>query len=100
MPHTPIRVSLPKSRAVTSPPASGGAQEQLAAHKLAFLRRLGLAEVLAGEGTLPIVLDDSLVNTDPERIRQIHRVLFRAADRLQVLLLSCHDVLYDRLGAE
>ena len=74
---------------------SGGAQEQLA-----LLTRLGLAEVLAGEGTLPIVLDDSLVNTDPERIRQIHRVLFRAADRLQVLLLSCHDVLFDGLGAE
>jgi hypothetical protein len=74
---------------------SGGAQEQLA-----LLTRLGLAEVLAGEGTLPLVLDDSLVNTDPQRLRQIHRVLFRAADRLQVLLLSCHDVLFDGLGAE
>ena len=74
---------------------SGGAQEQLA-----LLTRLGLAEVLAGEGTLPIVLDDSLVNTDPERIRRIHRVLFRAAERLQVLLLSCHEVLFDGLGAE
>ncbi len=74
---------------------SGGAQEQLT-----LLTRLGLAEVLAGDGTLPIVLDDSLVNTDPERIRQIHRVLFRAADKLQVLLFSCHDVLFDGLGAE
>ncbi|MHB1542464.1 MAG: AAA family ATPase [Steroidobacteraceae bacterium] len=74
---------------------SGGAQEQLA-----LLARLGLAEVLAGEGTLPLVLDDSLVNTDPERIRRIHRVLFRAAEKLQVLLLSCHDVLFDGLGAE
>ena len=74
---------------------SGGAQEQLA-----LLARLGLAEVLAGDGTLPLVLDDSLVNTDPERIRRIHRVLFRAAEKLQVLLLSCHDVLFDGLGAD
>jgi hypothetical protein len=74
---------------------SSGAQEQLA-----LLTRLGIAEVLAGEGTLPIVLDDSLVNTDPDRIRRIHRVLFRAAEKLQVLLLSCHDVLFDGLGAE
>ena len=74
---------------------SGGAQEQLT-----LLTRIGLAEVLAGEGTLPLVLDDSLVNTDPLRIRQIHRVLFRAADRLQLLVFSCHDVLFDGLGAE
>jgi len=73
---------------------SGGAQEQLA-----LLTRIGLAEVLAGEGTLPLVLDDSLVNTDPLRIRQIHRVLFRAVDTLQVLVFSCHDVLFDGLGA-
>ncbi|MGH8297253.1 MAG: hypothetical protein ACRETZ_17400, partial [Steroidobacteraceae bacterium] len=74
---------------------SGGAQEQLG-----LLTRLGLAEVLAGEGTLPLVLDDSLVNTDPERIRRIHRVLYRAAEKLQVLVMSCHDVLFDGLGAD
>lgn len=74
---------------------SGGAQEQLG-----LLTRLGLAEVLAAEGTLPLVLDDSLVNTDPERIRRIHRVLYRAAEKLQVLVMSCHDVLFDGLGAE
>ena len=49
---------------------------------------------------MPRVLDDSLVNTDPERIRRIHRVLYRAAENLQVLVLSCHDVLFDGLGAE
>jgi hypothetical protein len=74
---------------------SGGAQEQIS-----LLTRLGLAEVLAGEGTLPLVLDDVLINTDPERIRRIHRALYRAADKLQILLFSCHDVLFDGLGAE
>lgn len=74
---------------------SGGAQEQIS-----LLTRIGLAEVLAGEGTLPLVLDDVLINTDPERIKRIHRVLYRAADKLQILLFSCHDVLFDGLGAE
>jgi len=57
------------------------------------------AEVLAADGTLPLVLDDALVNTDPERIRRIQRLLFRAADTLQSPV-SCHDVLFDGLGAE
>jgi DNA repair exonuclease SbcCD ATPase subunit len=74
---------------------SGGAQEQVS-----LLTRIGLAEVLAANGTLPLVLDDALINTDPERIRQIQRLLFRAADNLQIILFSCHDVLFDGLGAE
>jgi hypothetical protein len=27
-------------------------------------------------------------------------LLFRAADNLQIILFSCHDVLFDGLGAE
>jgi DNA repair exonuclease SbcCD ATPase subunit len=74
---------------------SGGAQEQIS-----LLTRIGIAEVLAGDGTLPLILDDALINTDPERIKRVHRALFRAADKLQVILFSCHDVLFDGLGAE
>jgi DNA repair exonuclease SbcCD ATPase subunit len=74
---------------------SGGAQEQIS-----LVTRIGLAEVLAAEGTLPLILDDALINTDPERIRRIQRLLFRAADNLQIILFSCHDVLFDGLGAE
>lgn len=74
---------------------SGGAQEQIS-----LVTRIGLAEVLAAEGTLPLILDDALMNTDPERIRRIQRLLFRAADNLQIILFSCHDVLFDGLGAE
>ena len=44
---------------------SGGAQEQIS-----LVTRIGLAEVLAAEGTLPLILDDALVNTDPERVRR------------------------------
>ena len=46
------------------------------------------------------MLDDVLINTDPERIKLIHRVVYKAAERLQILLLSCHDVLFDGLGAD
>jgi hypothetical protein len=74
---------------------SGGAQEQIS-----LLARIGIAEVLAGEGTLPLILDDVLINTDPERIRRMHRALFRASERLQIMVFSCHDVLFDGLGAE
>jgi hypothetical protein len=38
---------------------SGGAQEQVS-----LLTRIGLAEVLAADGTLPLVLDDALINKD------------------------------------
>jgi len=74
---------------------SGGAREQIS-----LLTRIGIAEVLAGEGTLPLILDDALINTDPERIQRVHRALFRAAEKLQILLFSCHDILFDGLGAE
>lgn len=74
---------------------SGGAQEQLA-----LMTRIGIAEVLAGDSRLPLILDDGLVNSDPERLRMIHRALDRAGKTLQIILLSCHEVLYDELGAD
>ncbi len=74
---------------------SGGAQEQLG-----ILVRVGLAEVLRGEGTLPLVLDDALINTDAERIRQIQRLLYRASRELQIILFTCHGELFDALGAD
>ena len=74
---------------------SGGAQEQFS-----LMTRIGLAEVLAAEGRLPLVLDDSLVNSDADRIRQVHRALDRASERLQIIILTCHEPLFDELGAD
>lgn len=87
-----------KSGSVSEPFAalSGGAQEQVS-----LLTRIGLAEVLANGARLPLMLDDALVNTDPARIRLIQRALRRAAQSgLQVLLFSCHDELFDAMGAD
>jgi uncharacterized protein YhaN len=72
---------------------SGGAREQLG-----VLVRLGLAEVLAQEESLPIVLDDSLAYTDAERHAEMLRVLFRASKHQQIIVLSCHPVPFERLG--
>jgi uncharacterized protein YhaN len=74
---------------------SGGSREQLA-----LVTRIGFAEVLAGDGRLPLLLDDALVNTDPGRIKCVHRILDRASVKLQVLVFTCHDILFDSLGAE
>jgi DNA repair exonuclease SbcCD ATPase subunit len=74
---------------------SGGAREQLA-----LLVRIGLAEVLGTEESWPLVLDDVLVNTDPERIRRIQRALYHAGQRMQILLFTCHGALFDALGPD
>lgn len=74
---------------------SGGAREQVS-----LLTRLGLAEVLAGEEGWPLVLDDVLVNTDPNRIRAMQPVLYEASRRHQILLFTCHGSLFDNVGAD
>ena len=74
---------------------SGGAREQLS-----LLVRIGLAEVVGGNESWPLVLDDVLVNTDAERIRRMQRALFRAGQKMQILLFTCHGSLFDTLGPD
>jgi DNA repair exonuclease SbcCD ATPase subunit len=74
---------------------SGGAREQLS-----LLVRIGLAEVLGSSESWPLVLDDALVNTDPERIRRVQRLLYQASRRMQILLFTCHGPLFDELGPD
>jgi uncharacterized protein YhaN len=53
--------------------------------------RLALAEEFAERGTrLPLIMDDVLVNFDPERAVSVAGVISEVADRHQVLLLTCH----------
>lgn len=74
---------------------SGGEREQLS-----LVVRLALADVLRGDGTLPLLLDDSMVNSDSERIQIVQRLLYHAARNLQIILFTCQDTLFDRLGAD
>ncbi len=60
--------------------------------------RLGLAGELARRGTaLPLVMDDALVNLDPERAAAMAIVLGDVAQRHQVLFFTCHPTTRDLL---
>ena len=77
---------------------SGGTREQVAAAV-----RLAIAELLATDhgGTLPIVFDDAFTNSDPERIRSLHRMLDLASrNGVQVIVLTCTPEEYEALGAK
>lgn len=73
---------------------SFGTREQMG-----LLSRLAYADVLqeAGKPTL-IILDDVLTNSDTERLEQMKRVLFDAAQRHQILLFSCHPEQWRDVG--
>ena len=69
---------------------SGGEQEQV---HLAV--RLALADVLCqSEGNQLLVLDDVLIATDAGRLGRVRDVLAECAQRLQVIVLSCHPDRY------
>ncbi|MCA9427727.1 MAG: hypothetical protein KC994_21795, partial [Candidatus Omnitrophica bacterium] len=64
---------------------SGGETEQVY-----LVTRLALAETLAKEQRQMVVLDDILTATDTGRLARIMTLLEEAADRLQILILTCH----------
>ena len=74
---------------------SFGAREQMG-----VISRLAYADLLkeAGRPTL-IILDDALVHSDDQRLGQMKRVLFDAAQRHQVLLFTCHPGVWRDMGA-
>ncbi len=75
---------------------SFGAREQMG-----VISRLAYADLLkaAGRPTL-IILDDALVHSDAQRLAQMKRVLFDAAQRHQVLLFTCHPGNWRDMGVE
>ncbi|CAN7565116.1 ATP-binding protein [Variovorax sp. LjRoot178] len=73
---------------------SFGAREQLG-----VISRFAYADLLqqAGRPTL-LILDDALVHSDADRLAQMKRVLFDAAQRHQVLLFTCHPEKWRDMG--
>lgn len=66
---------------------SDGTREQIA-----IIVRLGLGRLLAERGRpVPVVLDDSLVFSDDDRIERMFDVLTRAAEKQQVIVLTCRS---------
>lgn len=74
---------------------SVGTREQLA-----VLTRLAFAELLSERGQpAAVILDDALVYSDRSRLRRMQAELLRAAERLQVLVLTCRPDDYVGLDA-
>ncbi len=75
---------------------SGGTRDQIA-----LFTRIAFAELYAERhGRHALVLDDPLVNSDPERRARILDVLARAARDLQILVFTCRPDDYLGLSCE
>lgn len=73
---------------------SDGTQEQLA-----VLARLAYARLIADTGeAVPLILDDALVYADDERIARMFVALEEAAKHHQVLVLTCRERTFEKLG--
>jgi DNA repair exonuclease SbcCD ATPase subunit len=74
---------------------SEGTQEQIA-----VLTRLGFAELMLDQGRpATVILDDALVFSDDDRIERMFDIMTRAAERMQIIILTCRKRLFTRLGA-
>jgi DNA repair exonuclease SbcCD ATPase subunit len=74
---------------------SDGTREQIA-----ILTRLAFAELLADQGRpAVVVLDDALVFSDDQRIEQMFEILVRAAEKLQIIVLTCRERVFRNLPA-
>ena len=62
--------------------------------------RFALAEQLSTTSPLPLLLDDILVNSDPERAPRMARAIAEVAQRQQVFMFTCHPWVVDLLTDE
>ena len=68
---------------------SAGAREQIA-----LLARLACATLVADDGGAPVLLDDALGHSDPQRLAGLGRALTLAGRRCQVIVLTCDPARY------
>jgi uncharacterized protein YhaN len=67
--------------------------------QLAVLVRLAYADLLSEQGMpVTVILDDALVHSDDERRERMKAILYQAAKRYQVLVLTCHEREYRDAG--
>ncbi len=84
--ETRLEVELKNGRTQSTDRLSRGTAEQLyLSMRLAFVR-----EYAKHAGPLPLVVDDILVNFDPDRARAAIKVLAEIARTHQVLFFTCH----------
>lgn len=63
---------------------SGGAREQLG-----ILSRLAVASVVESGDGVPVIIDDALGYTDPERLERVSTVFSASGEGTQMVLLTC-----------
>ena len=68
--------------------------------QIAVIVRLAFADLLHAQGQpAAVVLDDAIAYADAERLDRMLLVLRRAAQRSQILVLTCRERDYERAGA-
>jgi hypothetical protein len=72
---------------------SGGTQEQIS-----LIARLACAITVSKHGGAPIILDDALGYTDPERLKLMGAVLAKAGQECQIIILTCVPDRYSHVG--
>ena len=72
---------------------SGGTKEQLS-----LIFRLACSMIVAKDGGTPVILDDALGYTDPDRLRLMGAVLAKAAKECQVVIFTCVPDRYGNVG--
>lgn len=72
---------------------SGGTREQLS-----LLFRLACSMIVAKDGGAPLILDDALGYSDPDRLRSMGVALARAARECQIIIFTCVPERYSNVG--
>jgi hypothetical protein len=86
-----------RTRAGTTVPfdaLSSGAKEQLG-----IIARLACAAIVHEDDGVPVLVDDALGYSDPERLRRVGAVLSVAASSAQVIVLTCTPERYRSVGS-
>jgi len=81
------------SRTVPFDSLSGGTREQLG-----VISRLACASLVEEQGGVPVILDDALGFSDPQRLEGMGALLSLAGRRAQVILLTCVPDRYRAVG--
>lgn len=72
---------------------SGGTKEQLS-----LIFRLACSMIVAKDGGTPLILDDALGYTDPDRLHLMGAVLAKAAKECQIIIFTCVPDRYCNVG--
>jgi DNA repair exonuclease SbcCD ATPase subunit len=72
---------------------SGGTKEQIS-----LISRLACAMTVSKEGGAPLIVDDALGYTDPERLKLMGAVLAKGGRECQIIILTCVPDRYSNVG--